>query len=138
MYRGLDIKEAITWATEAHKGQKRRITNEPYINHPIRVHEIIKKVMGNKGKENKDILIAALLHDVLEDTEIQYQELSNKFGEGIAILVKECTKPYDKLKSKNALIIKFADMLDNITDNPTDKWVTDKCTMIKGGKNEIN
>lgn len=59
------IEKLKTYATDAHEGQQRKYTPEPYIVHPVRVMEICRKRTGDTA-----ILAAALLHDVLEDTPV--------------------------------------------------------------------
>ena len=120
------IRKAKAFAQEAHEGQERRATREPYYEHCLRVHNILKAL-----DETEDVLIAALLHDVVEDTEYTCSDIAKLFGEGVAMLVLECTKPYTHLHSRNALKIKFADMLDNVSDVPTKTWVQNKCNMMK-------
>ena len=81
------IKNAFEFANEAHKGVRRR-SGEPYILHPIAVAKI---VVSNIGLGYKSI-VAALLHDVVEDTEYTVEDLSNLFGEKVATLVEGLTK----------------------------------------------
>ncbi len=81
------IQKAFDFANEAHKGVRRR-SGEPYILHPIAVAKI---VVSNIGLGYKSI-VAALLHDVVEDTEYTVEDLSNLFGEKVATLVEGLTK----------------------------------------------
>ena len=81
------IQKAFDFANEAHKGVRRR-SGEPYILHPIAVAKI---VVSNIGLGYKSIA-AALLHDVVEDTEYTVEDLSNLFGEKVATLVEGLTK----------------------------------------------
>ena len=80
------IQKAFVFANEAHKGVRRR-SGEPYILHPIAVAKI---VVSNIGLGYKSI-IAALLHDVVEDTDYTVDDLSNLFGEKVATLVEGLT-----------------------------------------------
>ncbi len=82
----LTIEYALKFATEAHDGQFRR-TGEPYIIHPIAVAEITVDL----GMDS-DTVIAALLHDVIEDTPVTDEEIRQKFGSGIAEMVEGVTK----------------------------------------------
>lgn len=120
------IEKAIDFIIEKHKGQTRDITNEPYVNHLQKVYQILMQVT-----HNEDVLVAGLLHDTLEDTNTDYEEIILNFGVKVADLVKECTKSYETLHSKEALIIKFADLLHNVSENPTNEWIGNKCEMIK-------
>ena len=81
------IQKAFDFANQAHKGVRRR-SGEPYILHPIAVAKI---VVGNIGLGCKSIA-AALLHDVVEDTDYTVDDIRNLFGDRIAILVDGLTK----------------------------------------------
>ena len=81
------VQKAFEFANEAHKGVRRR-SGEPYILHPIAVAKI---VVSNIGLGYKSI-IAALLHDVVEDTDYTVDDLKNLFGDKVATLVEGLTK----------------------------------------------
>ena len=73
------IDKAITFATKAHGDQKRKYTEESYITHPIAVMEIVKTV-----PHTDEMLAAAVLHDVIEDTDQSYDDIYYYFGETVA------------------------------------------------------
>jgi len=77
---------AFTFADAAHHGQLRK-SGEPYIIHPLAVAEIV----ADLGLDT-DSVIAALLHDCLEDTSSTHEEVAKKFGEPVAALVEGVTK----------------------------------------------
>ena len=81
------IQKAFEFANEAHKGVRRR-SGEPYILHPIAVAKI---VVSNIGLGYKSI-VAALLHDVVEDTDYTVDDLRKLFGDKVATLVEGLTK----------------------------------------------
>ena len=81
------INKAFEFANEAHKGVRRR-SGEPYILHPIAVAKI---VVSNIGLGYKSI-VAALLHDVVEDTDYTVDDLRSLFGDKVATLVEGLTK----------------------------------------------
>ena len=81
------VQKAFDFANEAHKGVRRR-SGEPYILHPIAVAKI---VVSNIGLGCKSIM-AALLHDVVEDTDYTVDDLKSLFGEKVATLVEGLTK----------------------------------------------
>ncbi|MGA8261033.1 MAG: bifunctional (p)ppGpp synthetase/guanosine-3',5'-bis(diphosphate) 3'-pyrophosphohydrolase [Arenicellales bacterium] len=81
-----EIYRAYLFGAEAHQGQ-RRVSGEPYIHHPIAVAEILSEV-----KLDSRSIIAAILHDVIEDTGTNKQELAREFGEDIALLVDGVSK----------------------------------------------
>jgi (p)ppGpp synthase/HD superfamily hydrolase len=131
------IAEATLFAAKAHFGQTRNQNNQiPYIVHPLRVSYLL----WNEGNiNNAHLLVAALLHDVLEDTEVSRQEIFNKFGSSILTLVEELTdkpKPtaqeeaLSALKmSKEAKTIKLADRTHNLRDlidHPPKIWDFEK------------
>ncbi len=81
------IQKAFEFANEAHKGVRRR-SGEPYILHPIAVAKI---VVSNIGLGYKSI-VAALLHDVVEDTDYTVDDIRSLFGDKVATLVEGLTK----------------------------------------------
>lgn len=130
--RGIDmsviVEKALDFATKAHGNQKRKYTGEPYINHPIEVMKIVSQV-----PHDENMLAAALLHDVVEDTDATIQDISDEFGHDIASLVDDLTdvsKPedgnrkYRKMLDRNhsaqasprAQTIKLADLISNSSD----------------------
>ena len=88
------IKDALEYATKAHEGQFRR-SGEPYIIHPILVASIVATIT-----EDDAMVIAALLHDVVEDTPITIEEVQERYGEDVAHLVGGLTK-IDNLRDEN-------------------------------------
>lgn len=90
------IQKAFEFANEAHKGVRRR-SGEPYILHPIAVAKI---VVSNIGLGYKSI-VAALLHDVVEDTDYTVDDLRNLFGDKVATLVEGLTKIKTVLDNEN-------------------------------------
>ena len=81
-----EVEKAYKFAYDKHKGQYRK-TGEEYIVHPLFVAHILTTI-----RADKDTLIAGLLHDVIEDTEVTKEELKNLFGETVANLVDGVTK----------------------------------------------
>ena len=90
------IQKAFEFANEAHKVVRRR-SGEPYILHPIAVAKI---VVSNIGLGYKSI-VAALLHDVVEDTHYTVENLKSLFGEKVAVLVDGLTKIKTVLDNEN-------------------------------------
>ena len=133
------LKEIIELAKELHDDQKRKYTGEPYVNHTIQVAKIVKNYGGDDN-----MVYAAVLHDVLEDTPIRELELldrllgilNTKDSIDVLKLVKELTDVYTKDNypdvnrkgrkemeairmgriSPKAQTIKYADLLDNGQD----------------------
>lgn len=88
------LLEAASFAAEKHKDQRRK-DNTPYINHPLRVANVLVK---EGGVSDLATLQAALLHDTLEDTATEEVELQTLFGLEVATIVRECSD--DKNLSK--------------------------------------
>lgn len=91
--RYVKLHRAINLATLWHTGQDRKYLHTPYISHPIAVMEIVREVSGDES-----ILIAAVLHDVVEDTLIGLDQIKGEFGDRVANLVDWLTdksKPED-------------------------------------------
>lgn len=80
------IKRAYYYAEQAHDGQRRK-SGEPYVIHPLAVAQILAEF-----RMDCDGLVAALLHDVIEDTGISREALTEQFGEGVAALVDGVSK----------------------------------------------
>lgn len=131
-------EEALEFAREAHRDQKRKYSLEPYIEHPRRVAQIVKSI-----PHTTEMISAAYLHDVVEDTPVSIEDIRDKFGVKIALLVEELTDEYVKASyphlnrkmrkmreverqatiSPEAKTIKLADVIDNtrdIVDNDKD------------------
>jgi guanosine-3',5'-bis(diphosphate) 3'-pyrophosphohydrolase len=127
---------AAAFAARKHKTQKRKDGVEPYINHPLEVAEILSKI---GGVEDEDILVAAILHDTIEDTNTTEEEILCLFGQKVCEYVKEVTD--DKSLSREvrkwlqvekasklsagAKQIKIADKISNlcaIMDSPPKDW----------------
>ena len=80
------LTKALAFAAEAHRNHRRKgASQEPYINHLIEVLDIVASVECGE----MDVLIAALLHDVLEDTRTSYDDIVLSFGERVARIVQE-------------------------------------------------
>ena len=117
--------DSMKFAVEAHKNQKRKDKSKTaYIVHPIEVLDILQRV----GVVDEDILSAAVLHDVIEDTQYDYYDLWSMFGNTVANYVDEVSddKTLPKQKRKNlqietmsaksdgAKLIKIADKISNM------------------------
>lgn len=117
--------KALDFAAKAHANQRRKYTEEPYINHCIAVARLVAYV-----PHTEDMLCAAVLHDVMEDCEVEYVTLYMIFGETIATYVNYLTdlsRPEDGNKARRKKIdrdwiaqsppeaktIKLADLIDN-------------------------
>lgn len=133
---GLLLK-ALRYAAEKHSDQRRKNSKaSPYINHPIQVAEILWRVADVR---DETLLVAAILHDTIEDTDAKPDEIRAEFGEDVLALVLEVTddKSLPKQtrkqlqvehaphKSRNAKLLKIADKISNVTDiinTPPGDW----------------
>lgn len=112
----IKILKAIIYATWKHRNQKRKITGRPYVLHPLSAGYTLYKC----GFES-DLIIAAILHDVLEDTDTESFAMEEVFGTRITNLVRSVSNNYKvptslENMSINTLCIKTADTLDNVRD----------------------
>ena len=80
------IQKAIKVATKAHEGQLRK-TGEPYIIHPLAVMKILEE-----WNMDEDSVVAGVLHDTVEDTELTLKDIEDEFGKNVAFLVNGVTK----------------------------------------------
>jgi len=135
--------DALAFAAERHKYQTRKGKGMiPYINHPIRV----AKILAEFGETDTDLLISALLHDVIEDTTKNEKEIKvlseillKKYGEIVLLVVLEVSDnkalPVDERKrlqvvhtpalSERAKKLKIADKISNMLDiqnDPPENW----------------
>ncbi len=131
------LLHAVRFAAHKHRYQRRKDEDaSPYINHPIEVAEVLARI---GGVSDLPTLLAAVLHDTVEDTGTTFSELDQTFGHEVRALVEEMTDdrslPKDVRKrlqiehapglSWKAKQVKIADKICNIHDvtyNPPPKW----------------
>lgn len=80
------VRRAYFYAEQAHDGQRRK-SGEPYVTHPLAVAGVLSEM-----HMDHESLIAAMLHDVIEDTEISFQGIQSQFGEDVAAIVDGVSK----------------------------------------------
>jgi (p)ppGpp synthase/HD superfamily hydrolase len=122
------LQKAFNFAKEKHEDQKRKFTGKPYLNHLEDTANLLWE--ANESTET-DIFIAALLHDVVEDTETEFKEVGQLFGSSVMGLVEELTSDKKKQNfvgkgiyltekinklSDIAFTIKLCDRLSNVMD----------------------
>ena len=118
MTKGL-IEKAEEFATEAHKGQKRKGGKDvPYITHPLAVADILKSINAPA-----EIVIGGLLHDVVEDTDITLHEIGQKFGKQVMTIVdyvteKDTTFPVKGIERKKSWKSRKVEYIYRIKDAP--------------------
>ena len=140
----MKILKAIDFAVKKHSGQIRRESKLMYVTHPIVVSQLITKYKGD-SKNLEELQIAALLHDVVEDTNTSFVEIEREFGSMVAAIVIELTSDKKRIKkigkneylkekmvnmSNYAFILKLIDRLSNILDNPSDNYIKDTLSLM--------
>jgi len=116
----------INYVKKKHAGQKDDAGMDYYTAHIEQVVDIVWQIVENCVYEDQDaILTAAMLHDILEDTDVTEKQLRKKFGDKITDLVVEVTHTGERnsdgapvfanLHSREAIIIKYADRLSNLS-----------------------
>jgi (p)ppGpp synthase/HD superfamily hydrolase len=118
-------KNVLDFAVKAHKGQTRKYTGEDYIVHPMAVADMVERHGGSEVQ-----VCAALLHDVVEDTAVTFDDIRDNFGGDIANLVRwltDTSQPSDGNRRirkgidakrlaeapAEAQFVKLADLIDN-------------------------
>mgnify|MGYP003555694967 FL=1 len=132
---------AIAFAADKHRNQRRKDPERsPYINHPIALANLL---VNEAGVEDQRVLVAAILHDTIEDTMTTEQELVRHFGKEVADIVIEVTddKALPKAErkrlqvahaphiSRRARLVKLADKICNlrdITTSPPVDWSVER------------
>lgn len=134
----MDIFEkALCYATEKHSGQTRKFSDAPYILHPMEAAAIVGTMT-----DDRTVLAAAVLHDTVEDTDATLEDIEEKFGRRIALLVmteteekREDQPPEEtwKLRKEETLI-----MLRNTKDIYVKMmWLGDKLSNIRSIYREV-
>ena len=131
------LLRAATFAAEKHRHQRRKDADaSPYINHPLAVASVLAV---EASVRDEALLVAALLHDTVEDTKTTFSELEAAFGSTVRCLVEEVTDdkslPKDVRKARqvahapsaspSAKQLKIADKICNvrdITESPPSDW----------------
>src|SRR5215213_2229705 len=122
------LLEAASFAARAHRNQVRKDGQTPYAAHPFRVCLIVRHVFGI---DDPEFLTAALLHDTIEDTTTDYDDLEERFGARVAGWVANLSKdsrlPDEEREAAYMAtlaaaepavkVVKLADIFDNLTDS---------------------
>jgi (p)ppGpp synthase/HD superfamily hydrolase len=126
------LLQAVAFAARAHKGQLRKDEATPYVSHVFRACLTLRHVFG---VADVPVLMAAVLHDTIEDTTTDYDDLREHFGDEVAGWVaalskdKRLPEPEREKKYRDTLarspwqvkVCKLADVHDNLLDRPTRK-----------------
>lgn len=122
------VLKAVTFAAQRHHGQMRKDKLTPYVAHPFRVLLLLRHVFG---VEDPEVLAAGVLHDTIEDTTTDYDDVLGRFGARVAGFVALLTKDkrmeegerervyFEGLRTApiEVKLCKLADSLDNVMDS---------------------
>ena len=122
------LLEAIAFAARAHQGQLRKDGRTPYASHPFRVCLVVRHVFGI---DDPRVLTAAVLHDTIEDTTTDFDDLDEQFGRDIALWVAALSKDKRQLDDARereyvatlaaagwqVQVCKIGDVYDNLLDS---------------------
>lgn len=135
--RYVELLDAIAFAAEKHRDERRKDAQaSPYINHPLQVADALA---SEGGVSDLKTLMAAVLHDTVEDTDTTFEELVERFGTKVACVVKEVTderllskvqRKHEQVErapnlSKRAALVRLADKTCNLRDiatHPPKDW----------------
>ena len=135
------VLEAAAFAAERHRDQRRKGKDaSPYINHPLALARLLAQ---DGGERDATVLMAALLHDTVEDTGTTFAEIEQLFGAEVATIVREVTddKALPKAErkrlqiehaarlSRRAMLVKLADKICNLRDiliSPPTDWTVQR------------
>jgi guanosine-3',5'-bis(diphosphate) 3'-pyrophosphohydrolase len=122
------LLNAIAFAARAHEGQRRKDGRTPYVSHVFRVTLIARHLFG---VDDPQVLLAAVLHDTIEDTTTDFDDLSERFGkqvaEWVAALSKDKRRKDEEREEEycrtlsaspwQVRVCKLADIYDNLSDS---------------------
>ena len=136
------LTRALAFAVEAHAGQLRKDGRTPYVVHP---GGVLRLLSTHLGVEDPEVLVAAALHDVLEDTPTAPQAIRSAFGPRVLGWVEELTLPPEvhgprvatEVKTRHlvaalggmsweAVLVKLCDRTDNLSDVAAAPWPAEK------------
>jgi guanosine-3',5'-bis(diphosphate) 3'-pyrophosphohydrolase len=126
-YSFAKLQQAVALATRAHHGQLRKDNRTPYVSHPFRVAMVVCQVFGFHDVE---LLTAAVLHDAIEDTTTDYDDIIAAFGQNVAEWVRALSKDKRLPEAQReeeyvrglvnagwqVQVLKLADIFDNLSD----------------------
>ncbi|TDC01408.1 bifunctional (p)ppGpp synthetase/guanosine-3',5'-bis(diphosphate) 3'-pyrophosphohydrolase [Nonomuraea longispora] len=122
------LRDAVVFARRWH-GAQQRPTGRPYLDHLL---EALEVAVAGAGVDERDVLVAIVLHDVLEDTPCTEAEIANRFGPRVAALVRWVSKPRGGVKADylaslakappQAVLVKLADRASNVQELQRMPW----------------
>ncbi|TDE47247.1 bifunctional (p)ppGpp synthetase/guanosine-3',5'-bis(diphosphate) 3'-pyrophosphohydrolase [Nonomuraea mesophila] len=122
------LRDAVAFARRWH-GAQQRPTGRPYLDHLL---EALEVAVAGAGVDERDVLVAIVLHDVLEDTACTEAEIANRFGPRVAALVRWVSRPRGGVKADylaalvkappQAVLVKLADRASNVQELQRMPW----------------
>lgn len=125
------FEEAVMFAIKYHQGQKRKINNAPFIIHPMEVATIISSITTDE-----DLMIAGVLHDIVEDTKVNPLDIKEKFGEKVyELVISETENKKKELPAESTWLERKESSLE-VLKNTKDRnvkilWLSDKLSNIR-------
>jgi (p)ppGpp synthase/HD superfamily hydrolase len=124
------IDKAVMYAAQAHSGQKRKNNITPYIFHPCEA-----AMIASFMTEDEDVLIAVLLHDTVEDTDVTLDDIRREFGDHVAELVAgETEDKMQEMSASDSWMIRKQRSLEHLRTAGRDvkiMWLADKVSNIR-------
>lgn len=133
-------ERARRFAINVHVGQYRDDGYTPFSDHPVMTAQILEQVT-----DDPNLIAAAYLHDIIEDTEVDEHQLRQAFNDDVVDLVLEVTKVgkhFPNLKTRRGVMLKFADRLSNLSDmtgwdEDKRQWYIKKSTFWTKGDEDV-
>ena len=125
------LNEAIIFATHAHENQVRKVTKTPYILHPLEVCNLIATI-----KQDEDLMIAGVLHDVCEDCGVSIDVIKEKFGSRVSELVNaETENKFIKQSKEETWMIRKQESINRLKKTTDEDirilWMCDKVSNLR-------
>ena len=124
------IDNAICFAVKAHSGMRRKGTDVPYVSHPLEAFSIAASITNDEK-----VLAAAVLHDVVEDTDYTIEDIKNGFGEKVAELVaSDSENKRENLPAEQTWEIRKQETLEAIKNSSREEQIitiSDKLSNIR-------
>ena len=125
------LNQAICFAVQCHRLQKRKLSGAPYILHPLEA-----LVIASGLTDDEDTLCAVVLHDVVEDTEATLEQIETTFGPEVAHLVaQETEKRFGNLTAEGSWKLRKEDSLNTLRQADDKRlkvmWLADKLSNLR-------
>ncbi len=119
------LSDAYDLAHGAHEGQQRKDNGAPYLTHPLRVAQLV-----NEAGFDEEVVAAALLHDVVEDSEIDLAEIARRFGSRVAEIVSALTED-ESIEDYEQRKAEHRDRVEAAGPEPVAVYTADKLSNLR-------